>query len=96
LQATRPAPQELKASGDVAEFVPLGEYLNLQEALLALKKHRERSGLSLTQVARRAKIDKAAISRLENGLQANPTVDTLHRYAAAVGAELVWQVKAAP
>ena len=93
VQEDRPTPEELSASGDVTEFVPLGEYLTLHEALVALKKHRTRSGLSLAQVARRAKIDKAALSRLENGLQSNPTVDTLYRYAAAVGAELVWGVK---
>jgi DNA-binding XRE family transcriptional regulator len=94
LQATRPTPDELQAAGDVTEFVPLGEYLSLKEALLALKTKRRRAGLSLAQVARRARIDKAAISRLENGLQPNPTVDTLYRYAAAVGAELVWRIRA--
>jgi DNA-binding XRE family transcriptional regulator len=93
-QSTRPTPEQLLAEGEVAEFVPLGEYLNLREAVLALKGHRERLGLSLAMVAERTGMDRAAISRLENGLQANPTVDTLHRYAAAIDAEITWSVRA--
>ena len=33
-------------------------------------------------------MDRGAISRLENGIYLNPTIDTLYRYAAAIGAEL--------
>ncbi len=92
-QATRPGPGEMLASGEIAEFVPLGEYLDVREAVRALKQERERKGLSLTTVAERAKMDKAAVSRLENGLQANPTVATLYRYASAIGAQIVWSVR---
>jgi ribosome-binding protein aMBF1 (putative translation factor) len=93
-QARRPTPDELLASGDVDEFVPLGEYLGLLSALRALRKERESRGLSLAMIADRSGIDKAALSRLENGLQTNPTVDTLYRYASAVGVELVLSVRA--
>ena len=93
-QEHRPTPDELLASGDVEEFVPLGEYLSLLSTVRALKKERELRGLSLTTIAERSGIDKAALSRLENGLQTNPTVDTLYRYASAVGVELVWSVRA--
>ena len=93
-QANRPTPDELLASGDVDEFVPLGEYLSLVSAIRALKKERESRGLSLATIAERSGIDKAALSRLENGLQTNPTVDTLYRYASAIGVELVWSVRA--
>jgi ribosome-binding protein aMBF1 (putative translation factor) len=93
-QQHRPTPDELLASGDVDEFVPLGEYLGLMSAVRALRKERELRGLSLATIAERSGIDKAALSRLENGLQTNPTVDTLYRYAAAVGVELVWSVRA--
>ena len=34
-------------------------------------------------------MDQATLSRLENGRQPNPTVDTLWRYASAVGRQLV-------
>jgi DNA-binding XRE family transcriptional regulator len=92
-QDERPGPEKLLASADVAEFVALGQYLNLRQAVAALKQERQRKRLSLATVARRSKIDKAAISRLENGLHVNPTVDTLHRYAAAIDAEIVWTVR---
>ena len=93
-QANRPTPEELLASGDVDEFVPLGEYLSLLSTLRALKKERDLRRLSLATVAEGSGIDKAALSRLENELQTNPTVDTLHRYASAIGVELVWSVRA--
>src|SRR5664280_1592666 len=80
-QLERPGLEDLLASGDAAEVVPQGEYLELRAMLGTLKKHRERQGLSLTDVANRSGMDRAAISRLENGVYLNPTVDTLHRYA---------------
>ena len=42
---------------------------------------------------RRGRLERAAISRLENGIQVNPTVDTLYRYASAVGAEIGFTVR---
>jgi ribosome-binding protein aMBF1 (putative translation factor) len=92
-QSERPTPDELLASGEVTEFVPLGEYLDIREAVHALKRERERKGLSLATIAERSKMDKAAISRLENGLQANPTVATLYRYASAIDAQIVWSIR---
>jgi len=60
--------------------------------LAALKKCRERRGLSLTDAANRSGMDRAAISRLENGVYVNPTVDTLYRYAQAIGVEIGFSV----
>ena len=40
-------------------------------------------------MAERSGIDKASLSRLENGLYPNPTVNTLARYARAIGKRLV-------
>jgi transcriptional regulator with XRE-family HTH domain len=44
-------------------------------------------------VADRSGIDRAAVSRLENGVYVNPTVDTLYRYAQAVGADIGFNVR---
>ena len=60
--------------------------------LIKLKHHREQQGLSLTDVAERSGMDRAAISRLENGVYVNPTIDTLYRYAHAVGAEIGFSI----
>ena len=44
-------------------------------------------------VAERSGIDKAALSRLENGVHDNPTVETLMRYATAIGKRLTWKLE---
>jgi transcriptional regulator with XRE-family HTH domain len=85
--------EDLLASGDAAEVVSQGEYLDLLAMLAALKKHRERQDLSLADVAARSGMDRAAISRLENGVYVNPTVDTLYRYAQAVGADIGFSIR---
>ena len=54
-----------------------------------LRQRREEAGLSLTDVAERSGIDKASLSRLENGWYPNPTLNTLARYARAIGKRLV-------
>jgi DNA-binding XRE family transcriptional regulator len=92
-QRERPGFEDLLASGDVAEVVSQGEYLDLRAMLSTLKKHRERQGLTLSDVAERSGMDRAAISRLENGVYVNPTIDTLYRYAQAVGADIGFSVR---
>ena len=91
-QRERPGLDDLILSGDASEAVSQGEYLDLLTMLIELKHHRERQGLSLTDVAQRSGMDRAAISRLENGIYVNPTVDTLYRYADAIGAEIGFNI----
>jgi len=91
-QRERPTLEELVASGDCAPPVPQGAYRQLRVLMHALRKERERQGLSLADVAERSGIDKAALSRLETGAQTNPTIDTLWRYAYAIGKDLAWAV----
>ena len=45
--------------------------------------------MTLAAVSKRTGMDQATLSRLENGRQPNPTVDTLWRYAGPVGRRLV-------
>jgi len=54
-----------------------------------LKMAREEKGLSLTKLTEMTGMDRSALSKLETGQRANPTVDTLVRYAEAVGKKLV-------
>lgn len=44
-----------------------------------------KKGLSLADMKERTGIERSALSRLENNAEANPTVNTLTRYADAVG-----------
>jgi ribosome-binding protein aMBF1 (putative translation factor) len=77
----------LKTTGD---GTTMGDLVAFRRFVMSLRRERERLGLSLADVAERAKIDKAALSRLENGQQLNPTVNTLARYARALGKNLTW------
>ena len=61
----------------------------LQELLVQLKAAREAKGLSLSDLTKLTGMDRSALSKLETGQRANPTVATLVRYAEAVGKRLV-------
>jgi transcriptional regulator with XRE-family HTH domain len=70
-------------------------YLDLCTMLTALKRHRERQGLSLSDVAERSGMDRTAVSRLKSGACLNPTLETLYRYAEAVRAEIGFTIRTA-
>ena len=89
-QSEKPDMEQLLASGDYTDPIPLGTYLETKALLHCLKQERELAGLSLADVASLTGMDKATISRLENGHQQNPTVETLSRYAMAIGKQLTW------
>ena len=83
-QRARPSLSDLTKSGEF-DIISQGSYLGLMSALGDLKKARQQRKLSLAEVAKRTGIDKAALSRLENGLDPNPTFATLDAIALAVG-----------
>jgi DNA-binding XRE family transcriptional regulator len=93
-QAWHPSPEELIASGAGANFDLHGEYRELRPFVVEIKRAREEAGLTLAEVSRRCGIDQPALSRLETGHNKNPTLDTLWRYAAAVGRRLVLTTEA--
>ena len=81
----RPGPGELAEleDGDPC-FLP--EQVEAVRGMVgALKAERARLGLSLADLAERTGLTRPAISRLENGHRLNPTLDTLYRYARALG-----------
>jgi DNA-binding phage protein len=65
----------------------------VEKLLQDLKAARESAGLSLADVRDKTGMDRSAIAKLENGHRANPTLDTLIRYATAVGKRLVVSLK---
>jgi predicted transcriptional regulator len=65
----------------------------VREAMKALRLERKAQGLSLSDVEKRTGIGRAALSRLENETELNPTVVTLTRYAEALGKEVVLSFK---
>ena len=83
IQKTKPNLDALRAKGET--IVPLGTYLAVQELLADFRSCRRKQKLTLEQVAKKAGMDVAALSRLETGKQPNPTVDSLFRVAFALG-----------
>lgn len=91
-QRSRPTLAELTASGDYEPPISQGEYWDLMNILVALRKARAAACLSLAEMKRRTGIDRAAHSRLENAVTDNPTIETLSRYAGALGKRLVVKI----
>jgi hypothetical protein len=60
----------------------------VKKLIRAVKEARLAKGLSLGEVGERSSIGKANLCRLETDLDPNPTLDTLLRYAGAVGVEI--------
>lgn len=73
------------------ERVAVGD--QLQRLCEQLKVAREAKGLSLAAVSEMTGMDRSAISKLESGQRGNPTMDTLVRYAEAVGKHVVVSVQ---
>jgi DNA-binding XRE family transcriptional regulator len=84
-----PTKEELEASSAYDGPIKSGAYFKVRILIHELKKARQAAGLTLAEVSKRTGMDQATLSRLENGRHANPTVDTLWRYAHAVGRQLV-------
>lgn len=74
----------LESGRSVTPILPVADPL-----IASLKAAREAAGLSMAEVSRMAGIDLAALSRIENGQNANPTLATIRRYLAAVGKSMV-------
>jgi hypothetical protein len=91
-QRERPTLAKLQASGDYEPAVSQGAYWDLMKILVRLRKLRDAAGLSLADMSRRTGMDRAALSRLENAVTDNPTIETLSRYVGALGKRLVVKI----
>ena len=89
----KPTIDELVAKGELSgHTVPMALYLEMQQLLHDLKKAREWAGLSLADVSERTGMDKAVLSKMENGRHGIPTLSSLARYAQAVGRHLAFSL----
>ncbi len=95
-QRERRTPEQLLAEGGHTKFVLLGELLLLHQVAAELKRQRSRQKVTLAELSRRTGIDEGALSKLENGRNANPTLDTLCRVAAALGKVINCSIQDAP
>ena len=93
----RPSIETLVAQGELSgEPIMLGTYLNLRLLVRGLRQMREHAQVSLTELSRRSAMDKAMLSRLENGHVANPGIETVSRYLNALGQEIEWRIVPVP
>ena len=90
-----PSQEELLASGEFVGPFALEDYVEIRTLFAELRKSRMSLGVTLAELSKRSGLDSAALSRLENGRQPNPTIETLWRYAAALGKRLGWTLRTA-
>ncbi len=67
----------------------IAELESLDDVFRQLRESREQCGLSLADMRRLTGMDRSSISKLETGRRDNCSVQTLVRYAQAVGKKLV-------
>jgi len=72
-----------------------GQGVPVRGAMSLMRSLREEAGVSLTDLAAKAGMQKSSLSRLENE-DRNPTVRTLERIAAALGKRLVVRLEDLP
>jgi len=65
----------------------------LKQVLHALKQERERQGLSLAAVNEKTGIDRGSLQKLEDDQDVEVTMNTLLRYAEAIGKTLLVQIE---
>jgi ribosome-binding protein aMBF1 (putative translation factor) len=86
--------REYRATGTIASTPVTDADVEAFDAFIrSLREARESAGLSLDEVASRSGIDKAQVSRLENGKVHDPRSRTLARYARAIGKRLTWSLE---
>ena len=90
LKHDRASREDLHARGEYedtgltqSEFWELQRFCHEQ-----LRPLRESAGLSLSDLAERTGMDRAAINKLENGIHTNPTISTINRYLHALDKKL--------
>ena len=93
VEETEGEKEEILANGRRLKAARAKVNVAVREAMKALKRERQSQGLSLSDVEKRTGIGRAALSRLENETELNPTVVTLSRYAEALGKEVVVNFK---
>lgn len=93
----RPSIDDLIARGELSgRPIRLGAYLNLRLLVRSLRQMREKARISLAELSKRSSMDKAMLSRLENGRVANPGIETISRYVNALDQDIEWRVVTAP
>ena len=74
--------KELKNEAFAKEYESLSAWRDLQIKLIDARK---KANLTQEELANRLNVNRSSLARLEKNLNANPTFETLTRYAKALG-----------
>jgi len=85
--------QEILSDGRVRKQAWQATQREVRRIVDVLKAERERTGASLADVEAKCGLKQSSLSRLENDPNANPTLLTLQRYAAALDMTLATNVE---
>ena len=95
-QSKRASLSDLVGSGDYVESTTQRAYLEAKLIARMLKQAREEAQMTLAEVSDATGMDRSAISRLENGIYPNTSINTLNRLASAYGKRCVLCLEDAP
>jgi DNA-binding Xre family transcriptional regulator len=95
-QKERPSLETLVQSDEYLEPMPLGDFLGAKAIAYALKEMRQQVKMSLAEVSAKTGMDRATISRLENGVYPNTTINTINRLARAYGKRVTFRMEDEP
>ena len=95
-QQERPSLDDLVQSGDYEEPTTMGSFLEAKAIAHALKQLRLRVKMSLADASAKTGMDRSTISRLENGMYPNTTINTINRLAKAYGKRFTFRLEDEP
>ena len=81
-----------KPAVNAAIRAQVAKLAELEDVFVELKKLREEQGLSLADIQEKTGIDRSQLSKLETGVRTNYTLDTILRYAEAVGKRVLFRL----
>ena len=95
-QQDRPSLETLAQDDGYLDPMLLGEFLDAKAIAHVLKAIRQQVKMSLADVAAKTGMDRATISRLENGVYPNTTISTINRLAHAYGKRVTFRMEDEP
>lgn len=92
----QPSLDDLVRSGDYEEPTTMGSFLEAKAIAYALKELRKQVKMSLADASAATGMDRSTISRLENAMYPNTTINTINRLAHAYGKRFTFRLEDEP
>jgi len=92
-QENRPTESELLDSGEYQGPMSMGHYLDMRSIGHALKAARVQANMSLADASKATGMDRGTISRIENSVRDNMTIQVINRLALAYGKRVAFTME---